>query len=99
MRTLASLAAALYAGTITSRALVEDCLRHIADVHGEGSRAFTKVYADAARADADRQDAARRGGMPASPLAGIPGALGADRRLLAVAAAAEVHVSPVLEER
>ena len=70
--TLASLAADLRAGTTTSRALVEECLRRIADAHGEGSRVFTRVYADAARAEADRQDAARRSGTPPSPLAGIP---------------------------
>jgi aspartyl-tRNA(Asn)/glutamyl-tRNA(Gln) amidotransferase subunit A len=72
MRTLASLAADLRTGTATSRALVEECLRHIADAHGEGSRVFKRIYAGSARAEADRQDAARRSGTPASPLAGIP---------------------------
>ena len=72
MRPLASLAADLRAGTTTSRALVEECLRRIADADGEGSRVFIRVYADAARAQADRQDAARRSGTPATPLAGIP---------------------------
>jgi aspartyl-tRNA(Asn)/glutamyl-tRNA(Gln) amidotransferase subunit A len=72
MRALASLAADLRAGTTSSRALVEECLRRIADAHGEGSRVFIKVYADSARAQADRQDAARRAGTPATPLAGIP---------------------------
>jgi aspartyl-tRNA(Asn)/glutamyl-tRNA(Gln) amidotransferase subunit A len=72
MRTLASLAADLRAGTTTSRALVEECLRRIADAHGEGSRVFTRVYANAACAQADREDAARRSGTPASALAGIP---------------------------
>ncbi len=72
MRPLASLAADLRAGTTTSRALVEECLRRIADADGEGSRVFTRVYADAARAQADRQDAARRSGKPATQLAGIP---------------------------
>jgi aspartyl-tRNA(Asn)/glutamyl-tRNA(Gln) amidotransferase subunit A len=72
VRTLASLAADLRAGTTTSRALVEECLRRIADASGEGSRVFTRVYADAARAQADHQDAAHRDGTPASPLAGIP---------------------------
>jgi len=72
MRALASLAADLRAGTTSSRALVEECLRRIADAHGEGSRVFIKVYADSARAQADRQDAARCAGTPATPLAGIP---------------------------
>jgi len=72
MRTLASLAAALSTGATTSRALVEECLQRIADPRGEGSRVFLRVYADAARMEADRQDSARRRGVPASPLAGIP---------------------------
>jgi len=72
MRTLASLAADLRAGATTSRALVEDCLERIADPGGEGRRVFIKVYADAARAEADRQDSARRDGTFASAFAGIP---------------------------
>jgi len=72
MRTLASLAADLRAGATTSRALVEDCLERIADSAGEGRRVYIKVYADAARAEADRQDSARRLGTPASAFAGIP---------------------------
>jgi aspartyl-tRNA(Asn)/glutamyl-tRNA(Gln) amidotransferase subunit A len=72
MRTLASLAADLRAGATTSRALIEDCLERIADPAGEGWRVFIKVYADAARAEADRQDSARRHGTPASAFAGIP---------------------------
>ncbi len=72
MRTLASLAADLRTGATTSRALVEDCLERIADPGGEGRRVFIKVYADAARAEADRQDSARRHGTPPSAFAGIP---------------------------
>jgi aspartyl-tRNA(Asn)/glutamyl-tRNA(Gln) amidotransferase subunit A len=72
MRTLASLAADLRTGATTSRTLVEECLQRITDPRGEGSRVFIKVYADAARAEADRQDSARRLGKLASPLAGIP---------------------------
>jgi aspartyl-tRNA(Asn)/glutamyl-tRNA(Gln) amidotransferase subunit A len=47
-------------------------LEQIADPGGEGKRVFIKVYADAARAEADRQDSARRRGTPASAFAGIP---------------------------
>jgi len=72
MRTLASLAAELATGATTSRVLVEKCLQRIADPRGEGSRVFIKVYADAARREADRQDSARRAGAPASAFAGIP---------------------------
>ena len=72
MRTLASLATDLSTGATTSRALVEECLQRIADPRGEGSRVFIRVYADAARMEADRQDRARRRGMPVSLFAGIP---------------------------
>jgi aspartyl-tRNA(Asn)/glutamyl-tRNA(Gln) amidotransferase subunit A len=47
-------------------------LERIADPAGEGRRVFIKVYADAARAEADRQDNARHRGTPASAFAGIP---------------------------
>ena len=72
MQTLMTLAAALDAGTITSRALVEECLAAIADPAGEGARAFITVYADAARAQADATDLLRRAGRAAGPFAGIP---------------------------
>jgi aspartyl-tRNA(Asn)/glutamyl-tRNA(Gln) amidotransferase subunit A len=72
MRTLASIAADLRSGATTSSALVEECLLRINDALGEGTRVFTRVYERAARAQAAEQDMARRGGAPASPLAGIP---------------------------
>ena len=72
MKTIAQASAALAAGTTTSRALVEQCLARIADPAGEGSRAFVKVYADAALAQADAADALRRVGRAPGPLAGIP---------------------------
>jgi aspartyl-tRNA(Asn)/glutamyl-tRNA(Gln) amidotransferase subunit A len=72
MRTLARLSADLRAGLTTSRALVEDCLQRIVAPQGEGSRVFIRVYADRARADADRQDVARRSGVSPSTVAGIP---------------------------
>ena len=72
MQTLTELAAALAAGTITSRALVEQCLDRIADPAGEGARVFISVAADAARAQADGVDALRKYGRHAGPYAGIP---------------------------
>jgi aspartyl-tRNA(Asn)/glutamyl-tRNA(Gln) amidotransferase subunit A len=64
--------AALHAGTVTSRELVERALQRIADPTGEGGRAFIKVYAEQARADADYSDRLRRAGIVRSPLDGVP---------------------------
>lgn len=72
MQNLTSLAAGLDAGTITSRALVEQCLAAIADPAGEGTRAFITVYAETARAQADATDTLRRVGRSPGPYAGIP---------------------------
>jgi aspartyl-tRNA(Asn)/glutamyl-tRNA(Gln) amidotransferase subunit A len=72
MQTLTSLAAALDAGTTTSRALVEGCLAAIADPAGEGAQTFITVYAEAARAQADATDALRKVGRAPGPYAGIP---------------------------
>lgn len=70
--TVLALAAELDAGKTTSRALVEEALTRIADPAGEGKRTFIKVYPEAARRAADAQDALRRAGYKASPLAGLP---------------------------
>ena len=70
--TIASLTAALDAGTLTSRALVERCLARATDPAGEGARAFIHLDADRARATADAMDALRKAGAAPSPLAGIP---------------------------
>jgi aspartyl-tRNA(Asn)/glutamyl-tRNA(Gln) amidotransferase subunit A len=72
MMTLEAARQALDDGRTTSRALVEECLSRIADPGGEGSRAFTKVYDDQARASADAMDALRRAGRAPGPFAGIP---------------------------
>jgi aspartyl-tRNA(Asn)/glutamyl-tRNA(Gln) amidotransferase subunit A len=72
MRTLSDLAAALADGRTTARRLVEDCLARIADPAGEGGRAFVRVHADAARAQADAIDALRRAGRAPGAFAGIP---------------------------
>jgi aspartyl-tRNA(Asn)/glutamyl-tRNA(Gln) amidotransferase subunit A len=72
MRTIEEHATALADGTTTSRALVEASLARIADPEGEGTRAFTVVHAEAARAMADAADALRRAGRAPSRYAGIP---------------------------
>lgn len=72
MKTLLQLSQDLAAGKTTAEKLVQECLASIADPAGEGSRAFIKVYADSAIADARASDAARGAGRVASPLAGIP---------------------------
>ncbi|HYD57740.1 MAG TPA: amidase [Burkholderiales bacterium] len=72
MWTVAQLARELDAGRTTSRALVEQALERIADPGGEGARAFMKVYADAARADADASDRLRKAGVRRSRVDGLP---------------------------
>ncbi len=72
MPNLAEAAAALAAGTTTSRNLVELCLAGINDLEGQGARAFVRVYADQARASADAMDALRQAGRAPGPFAGIP---------------------------
>jgi len=72
MPTVASLAADLAAGRTTSRALVEQALDHIADPAGEGGRAFLKVYAATARAEAELADRLRAAGIVRSPVDGLP---------------------------
>ncbi len=72
MTTLHQAAAALAAGETTSRDLVEQCLGRIADPAGEGARAFTKVHADKARAQAAAMDMLRQAGRAPGPFAGIP---------------------------
>jgi aspartyl-tRNA(Asn)/glutamyl-tRNA(Gln) amidotransferase subunit A len=71
-RTVAELTRALARHELTSRSLVERCLASIARADGEGSRAYLKIHASAARASADRYDAARRRGSPVPRYAGIP---------------------------
>jgi len=66
------LAAELAAGRTSSRELVETALARIGDPAGEGPRAFLKVYADTARAEADLSDQLRRAGIVRSPVEGLP---------------------------
>jgi len=70
--TVAFLSAELAAKRTTSAFLVEQALSRIYDTGGEGSRAFVKVYAEAARAEAEASDRLRAAGVVRSPVEGIP---------------------------
>ncbi len=72
MKTLGELAARLARREITSEGLVEAALARIAHTDGEGSRAFMRVYRDAALESARASDRLRRHDIAASSLAGIP---------------------------
>jgi aspartyl-tRNA(Asn)/glutamyl-tRNA(Gln) amidotransferase subunit A len=72
MWTVAQLAADLAAGRTTSRRLTEQALERIADPAGEGKRAFVKVYAESALAEADFADRLRKAGVRRSPVDGLP---------------------------
>ena len=72
MWTVAQLAADLAAGRTTSRRLTEEALARIADPKGEGARAFMKVYAESALAEADFSDRLCKGGVRRSPVDGLP---------------------------
>lgn len=65
-------ARALAVGNTSSRALVEQALARITDPAGEGTRTFTEVHAEQARATADAYDAHRKAGNALPFLAGIP---------------------------
>ncbi|MEQ1518061.1 MAG: amidase [Usitatibacteraceae bacterium] len=72
MKTLPELSLDLAQGKTTSEKLVRACLESIAEPAGEGARAFIKVHAESALAAAVASDTARRYGLIASPIAGIP---------------------------
>jgi aspartyl-tRNA(Asn)/glutamyl-tRNA(Gln) amidotransferase subunit A len=72
MWTVEALGGDLAAGRTTSRALLETALERIAEPSGEGARAFLKVYADSARADADHADRLRKAGVVRSAVDGLP---------------------------
>jgi aspartyl-tRNA(Asn)/glutamyl-tRNA(Gln) amidotransferase subunit A len=72
MWTVAQLARDLDAGRTSSRELVEQALARIADPAGEGARAFLKVHAESARADADNADRLRKAGVRRSAIDGLP---------------------------
>ena len=70
--TVAQLGSDLEKGRTTSRELVEQALARIAEPGGEGARAFLKVHADSARAEADHADRLRKAGVRRSPVEGLP---------------------------
>src|SRR5271165_7315656 len=72
MQTIMDAAAALEAGQVSARELVEQALARIADPGGEGARAFVRVDAEPARQMADAMDTLRRAGRAPSRYAGIP---------------------------
>jgi aspartyl-tRNA(Asn)/glutamyl-tRNA(Gln) amidotransferase subunit A len=72
MWSVAALSRELAAGKTTSRELVEQALARIAEPAGEGAHAFMKVYAAAARADADHADRLRKAGVVRSAVDGLP---------------------------
>ena len=72
MWTVAGLSRELAEGRTSSRKLVELALARIADPAGEGARAFLKVYAESARADAEHSDRLRRQGVVRSGVEGLP---------------------------
>jgi aspartyl-tRNA(Asn)/glutamyl-tRNA(Gln) amidotransferase subunit A len=72
MWSVAALQRDLAAGKTSSRKLVEEALARIADPAGEGGRAFMKVYAESARADAEHADRLRKAGVQRSAVDGLP---------------------------
>jgi aspartyl-tRNA(Asn)/glutamyl-tRNA(Gln) amidotransferase subunit A len=72
MWTVAQLRADLDKSKTSSRDLVEQALARIAEPGGEGKRAFIKLYAEGARAEADHADRLRKAGVRRSPVDGLP---------------------------
>ncbi len=72
MWTVTQLAADLDAGRTSSRELVEQALARIAMPEGEGGRAFLKIHAESARAEADAADRLRKAGVRRSAVDGLP---------------------------
>lgn len=70
--TLAELADDLEGGRTSARKLVDNCLARIADVSGEGARAFIHVDAEAAIEAAEAMDRLREVKAAPSRFAGIP---------------------------
>lgn len=70
--TLASAAADLASGNLSSIALTAECLERIGDPAGEGARAFIRTYEAQALGDARACDQMRARGIAPALLAGIP---------------------------
>ena len=70
--TALTLGADLLAGRTSSMRLTEQALQRIEDAGGEGARAFVKVYADTAMAEARVADVLRASGVRRSPIDGLP---------------------------
>lgn len=70
--TIRALQQTLQNNETSSEELVQATLERIADPAGEGSRAFTRVYADQAMQAARASDTLRKAGLARSPLEGLP---------------------------
>ncbi|EGI77541.1 amidase [Hylemonella gracilis] len=70
--TLQQQADALRTGQVTARDLVEAALARTSDPAGEGTRVYTRVYAERARAQAQASDCLLGAGLARSPLEGLP---------------------------
>jgi len=69
---IGSASAAIDAGHVSSLTLTESALDRVADPAGEGTRAFTKVFAERALRLARASDSLRTAGLKRSPLEGLP---------------------------
>lgn len=69
---LSNAAESLARNECSSRDLIEEALRRIADPNGEGQRTFTRVFSESARLHAEATDKLRAAGDELSPLAGLP---------------------------
>ncbi len=72
MNNLFDLAHSLERKKVSSRELVEHCLRNIESPEGEGDNTFLSVNKERALAEADNIDAARKASINLSPFSGIP---------------------------
>ena len=72
MRPLVELERDLVEGRTTSVELTETALARIDDPDGEGTRAFLRVFHEAALAEAEASDRLRRAGVVRSPIDGVP---------------------------
>ena len=69
---LATCLASLAKRSVSSRALIEDCLEAAGEGDGEGRRVFVKTYEESARNVANSIDKVRRSGGAERPLLGVP---------------------------